>query len=81
MLTDSIYKMSVYFKEIINNVWELLIASLDPKAPTGFEHSFKSEAEKVFDYVMSKKAVMLRIALRYTIEKTPADMRNKATKK
>ena len=43
----------------------------------------KSETyqKKVFDYVMKHKAVMPRTALRYAIEKMPADMKAEAMKK
>lgn len=37
--------------------------------------------EEVFDFVVRHKATMLRTALRYAIEKMPADMREEAMKK
>ena len=36
---------------------------------------------EVFDYVILRKAVMTRTALRYAIEKMPADMKAEAMKK
>ncbi|MDR2955473.1 MAG: DNA alkylation repair protein [Prevotella sp.] len=41
----------------------------------------KMHLEAVFNYVLSKKAVMPRTALRYAIEKMPKDMRAEAMKK
>jgi 3-methyladenine DNA glycosylase AlkD len=38
----------------------------------------EQDQKRVFDYVMSKRATMPRTALRYAIEKMPADMRSKA---
>ncbi|MFV0588017.1 DNA alkylation repair protein, partial [Bacteroides reticulotermitis] len=41
----------------------------------------EAHREEVFEYVVSKKAVMPRTALRYAIEKMPADMKAEAMKK
>ena len=37
--------------------------------------------DRVFEYVNSKKMTMPRTALRYAIEKLPAEMKEKAIKK
>jgi 3-methyladenine DNA glycosylase AlkD len=47
---------------------------LNPEIP-------KEHLETVFNYVMKHKAVMPRTALRYAIEKMPAEMRVEAMKK
>ena len=41
----------------------------------------QANQDKIFDYVMIKRDVMLRTALRYAIEKMPVDMRKKAMAK
>lgn len=41
----------------------------------------ESHQKEVFDYVISKKSIMPRTALRYAIEKMPQDLRAEAMKK
>ena len=41
----------------------------------------RKHQEAVFDYVMGKRAVMPRTALRYALEKMPEDLRKKAMKR
>ncbi|MDK9708249.1 MAG: DNA alkylation repair protein [Desulforhopalus sp.] len=41
----------------------------------------QSHQQEIFDYVVSKKAVMPRTALRYAIEKMPKDLKAEAMKK
>jgi 3-methyladenine DNA glycosylase AlkD len=41
----------------------------------------EAHQQEVFDYVMSKKTVMPRTALRYAIEKMPASLKAEAMKK
>jgi 3-methyladenine DNA glycosylase AlkD len=41
----------------------------------------KADEKAVFEYVMSKKALMPRTSLRYAIEKMPAEMKKKAMEK
>ena len=41
----------------------------------------ESHQKEVFDYVMQHKSTMPRTALRYTIEKMPADLKKQAMAK
>ncbi len=41
----------------------------------------EAHQKQVFDYVMENKDTMPRTALRYAIEKMPADMKKEAMKK
>lgn len=41
----------------------------------------ESNQEKVFDYVISKREIMPRTALRYAIEKMPKELKTEAMKK
>lgn len=72
----------------LNDIFEIadiLLLDKDDLVQKGYGWMLKaaSEAhqEQVFNYVMSKKAVMPRTALRYAIEKMPADLRAEAMKK
>jgi 3-methyladenine DNA glycosylase AlkD len=72
----------------LNNIFEIadsLLLDTDDLVQKGYGWMLKaaSEAycEAVFQYVMSKKAVMPRTALRYAIEKMPADKKVMAMKK
>lgn len=72
----------------MNDIFEIadtLLLDTDDLVQKGYGWMLKaaSEAhqEEVFNYVMSKKAVMPRTALRYAIEKMPADLRAEAMKK
>lgn len=64
--------------------WMLKAASMSE--PTAVAEKSNPETRNkhlkaVFDYVVSKKAVMPRTALRYAIEKMPADLKAEAMKK
>jgi 3-methyladenine DNA glycosylase AlkD len=51
------------------------------KAASETYHKNDSYQKAVFDYVMAKKAVMPRTALRYAIEKIPQELRMEIMKK
>ena len=68
-------------KEVFE-ISDLLLTDKDDMVQKGYgwllkEASKKHQAE-VFDYVMSWKAMMPRTALRYAIEKMPAEMKKEA---
>jgi 3-methyladenine DNA glycosylase AlkD len=72
----------------LNDVFEIadiLLPDEDDLVQKGYGWMLKaaSEAhrEEVFNYVVSKKSVMPRTALRYAIEKMPADLKAEAMKK
>lgn len=72
----------------LNEVFEIadiLLLDKDDLVQKGYGWMLKAASEsnqkKVFDYVMSKKAVMPRTALRYAIEKMPKESRVQAMKK
>jgi len=72
----------------LNDIFEIadiLLLDKDDLVQKGYGWMLKaaSEAyqEEVFDYVMSKKDIMPRTALRYAIEKMPADLKAEAMKK
>ena len=70
-----------FLKEVFE-IADILLEDRDDMVQKGYgwmlkEASKKHQAE-VFDYVMSKKALMPRTALRYAIEKMPAEMKRKA---
>ncbi len=64
--------------------WMLKAASMSEPAANAKKadpETRKKHLEAVFDYVISKKTVMPRTALRYAIEKMPQEMRAEAMKK
>jgi 3-methyladenine DNA glycosylase AlkD len=72
----------------LNDIFEIadiLLLDKDDLVQKGYGWMLKaaSEAyqEEVFNYVVSKKIVMPRTALRYAIEKMPADLKVEAMKK
>lgn len=72
----------------LNDIFEIadtLLLDNDDLVQKGYGWMLKaaSEAhqEEVFEYVVAKKAVMPRTALRYAIEKMPADWKAEAMKK
>jgi 3-methyladenine DNA glycosylase AlkD len=61
--------------------WMLKAASMSETFVRGSENLKKEHLEAVFNYVMKHKSVMPRTALRYAIEKMPAELKNEAMKK
>jgi Predicted DNA alkylation repair enzyme len=73
------------FIEDIFEIAKLLHADSDDMVQKGYGWMLKAASqahqEKVFEYVMSKKATMPRTALRYAIEKMPSELKAKAMAK
>lgn len=72
----------------LNDIFEIadiLLTDKDDMVQKGYGWMLKvagdAHRKEVFDYVMSKKAIMPRTALRYAIEKMPEEMRKEALKK
>ncbi len=70
-----------FLKEVFE-ISDILLEDRDDMVQKGYGWMLKEASKKhqpeVFDYVMSKKARMPRTALRYAIEKMPAEMRRRA---
>ncbi|MRR23815.1 DNA alkylation repair protein [bacterium] len=70
------------FPDDIFEIAGILISDRDDMVQKGYgwmlKEASKPYQKEVFDYVMRHKAVMPRTALRYAIEKMPADMRRLA---
>lgn len=77
-------RKGLFLNDIIE-IADILLLDKDDLVQKGYGWMLKaaSEAhqEEVFNYVMSKKAVMPRTALRYAIEKMPAGLKAEAMKK
>lgn len=73
------------FRNEIFEIADILVADKDDLVQKGYGWMLKacSEAHRddVFNYVMSIKSIMPRTALRYAIEKMPAEMRAEAMRK
>ena len=73
------------FLDEIFSIADTLLLDKDDLVQKGYGWMLKAASQahqnKVFDYVMSKKIKMPRTALRYAIEKMPAEMKNEAMKK
>ena len=69
----------------IFEIADLLLTDTDDLVQKGYGWMLKAASEahqqEVFNYVVSKKAVMPRTALRYAIEKMPKEMKREAMKK
>ena len=60
--------------------WMLKAASMSETFVKGDDQTKKKHLETVFNFVVKNKLVMPRTALRYAIEKMPADMKTEAMK-
>ncbi len=73
------------FLSDIFDIADTLLTDKDDMVQKGYGWMLKAASEyyrdEVFEYVMSKKAVMPRTSLRYAIEKMPPDLRGKAMAK
>lgn len=72
----------------LNDIFEIadtLLLDKDDLVQKGYGWMLKAASEahqkEIFDYVVSKKATMPRTALRYAIEKMPAELKAEAMKK
>ena len=61
--------------------WMLKAASMSETFVKGDEQTKKKHLDLVFNYVVKNKTIMPRTALRYAIEKMPADLKTEAMKK
>ncbi|NDV56879.1 DNA alkylation repair protein [Bacteroides sp. 519] len=77
-------RKGLFLKDIFE-IADILLLDKDDLVQKGYGWMLKAASEayqqEVFDYVVSKKAVMPRTALRYAIEKMPTDLRTEAMKK
>jgi 3-methyladenine DNA glycosylase AlkD len=73
------------FLEDIFEIADILHSDSDDMVQKGYGWMLKAASqahqEKVFNYVMSKKATMPRISLRYAIEKMPSELKVQAMTK
>ncbi len=73
-----------FLKEILQ-IADILLMDRDDMVQKGYGWMLKAASQahekEIFEYVMSKKAVMPRTALRYAIEKMPAELKTKAMEK
>lgn len=73
------------FKEDIFQIADKLLSDKDDLVQKGYGWMLKSLAEyyenDVYQYVLSKRSIMPRTALRYAIEKMPKEMKQEAMKK
>jgi 3-methyladenine DNA glycosylase AlkD len=73
-----------YLKEVFE-IADALIADEEDMVRKGYgwllKEASRQHEKQVFDYVMERKAIMPRVALRYAIEKMPEDLRKRAMEK
>ncbi len=77
-------KQGKFLKDILA-IADILLADQDDLVQKGYGWLLKAAShthrKEIFDYIMKKKAIMPRTALRYAIEKMPKGLRIKAMKK
>jgi 3-methyladenine DNA glycosylase AlkD len=77
-------RKGMFLKEILE-IADSLLEDRDDLVQKGYGWMLKEASrlhqKEVFDYVMRKKAAMPRTALRYAIEKMPAELRQRAMEK
>ena len=80
-------RRGLFLKEVFE-IADILLLDKDDLVQKGYGWMLKAASEsnldnrnKVFEYVISKRAVMPRTALRYAIEKMPKEMKVEAMKK
>lgn len=70
------------YRDKVFEIANILLTDSDDMVQKGYGWMLKVaadfELQKVFDYVMKNKNIMPRTALRYAIEKMPAEMKKKA---
>ncbi len=73
------------FAADILEIADLLLADRDDMVQKGYGWMLKAASQAhqdiIFDYVMEKKSIMPRTALRYAIEKMPAELKAQAMKR
>ena len=77
-------RKGMYLKEVFE-IADILLIDPDDLVQKGYgwmlKEASKKNQDKIFGYVISKKDVMPRTALRYAIEKMPKEMKAEAMKK
>lgn len=77
-------RKGLFLKDIFE-IADILLLDKDDLVQKGYGWMLKAASEshqkEVFDYVVTRKTEMPRTALRYAIEKMPADLRTEAMKK
>jgi 3-methyladenine DNA glycosylase AlkD len=77
-------RKGLFLKDIFE-IADILLMDKDDMVQKGYGWMLKAASQAhqhtVFEYVMSKKAVMPRTALRYAIEKMPDDLKKMAMQK
>jgi len=77
-------KKGMFLKDILE-IANILLVDKDDLVQKGYGWMLKAASQahqkEIFDYIIEKKSIMPRTALRYAIEKMPTELRNKAMSK